>query len=77
MVLQVREIIENHAFKESHEFIVALSGSFDVILNNGEKEQKFSLNKPYSGLLCSKLDMETHRKFFKQFISASSFIKRI
>jgi len=47
---QVGKIKENHAFKESHEFIVALSGSFDVTLNNGEKEQKFSLNKPYFGL---------------------------
>lgn len=52
---QVRKIIENHAFKESHEFIVALSGSFDIILNNGEKEQKFSLNKPYSGLFVPNL----------------------
>ena len=40
----------SHAFKESHEFIIALSGSFDVILNDGEKEMKFSLNRSYYGL---------------------------
>tara|TARA_B110000914_G_C15062100_1_gene264509 strand:+ start:20 stop:433 length:414 start_codon:yes stop_codon:yes gene_type:complete len=40
----------SHAFKESHEFIVALSGSFDVVLHDGEKEVKFSLNRSYFGL---------------------------
>lgn len=44
------EIRGSHAFKESHEFIIALSGSFDVILNDGEKEMKFSLNRSYYGL---------------------------
>tara|TARA_B110000046_G_scaffold160761_1_gene174066 strand:+ start:217 stop:630 length:414 start_codon:yes stop_codon:yes gene_type:complete len=44
------EIRGSHAFKESHEFIVALSGSFDVVLHDGEKEVKFSLNRSYFGL---------------------------
>ena len=44
------EIRGSHAFKESHEFIVALSGSFDIVLNDGEKEVKFSLNRSYFGL---------------------------
>ena len=44
------EIRGGHAFKHSHEFIVALSGSFDVILNDGKKEIKFSLNRSYQGL---------------------------
>ena len=39
-----------HAFKKSKEFIVALSGSFDVVLHDGEKEVKFSLNRSYFGL---------------------------
>ena len=39
-----------HAFKESHEFIVALSGSFDVVLSDGKKEVKYSLNRSYTGL---------------------------
>jgi hypothetical protein len=44
------EIRGSHAFKESHEFIIALSGSFDVVLNDGENEIKFSLNRSYYGL---------------------------
>jgi len=40
----------SHAFKEQHEFIVALSGSFDIILNDGREEQKFTLNRSYYGL---------------------------
>lgn len=39
-----------HAFKEQHEFIIALSGSFDVILNDGESETISSLNRSYYGL---------------------------
>ncbi|MPS65217.1 FdtA/QdtA family cupin domain-containing protein [Chryseobacterium sp.] len=44
------EVRGSHAFKEQQEFIVALSGSFDIILNNGENELKFSLNRSYEGL---------------------------
>lgn len=40
----------SHAFKESQEFIVALSGSFDVILNDGKLERKYQLNRSYYGL---------------------------
>ena len=40
----------SHAFKESHEFIIALSGSFDIVLNDGNKEVKYSLNRSYNGL---------------------------
>ena len=40
----------SHAFKESEEFIVALSGSFDVVLHDGKKEERFSLNRSYYGL---------------------------
>lgn len=45
----------SHAFKEQQEFIVALSGSFDVILNNGLTEEKFSLNRSYYGLFIPKM----------------------
>ena len=44
------EIRGGHAFKKSTEFIVALSGSFDVVLNDGENEVKYSLNRSYYGL---------------------------
>lgn len=44
------EMRGSHAFKESHEFIIALSGSFDIVLNDGENEMKYSLNRSYYGL---------------------------
>lgn len=44
----------SHAFKETEEFIVALSGSFDVVLHDGEGEQKYSLNRSYYGLYIPK-----------------------
>jgi hypothetical protein len=44
------EIRGGHAFKTQNEFIVALSGSFDVFLFDGNKEIKFSLNRSYYGL---------------------------
>ena len=34
-----------HAYKTNEEFIVALSGSFDVILDDGEEKKIFSLNR--------------------------------
>jgi hypothetical protein len=39
-----------HAFEQQNEFIVALSGSFDVVINDGKQEQVFSLNRSYYGL---------------------------
>lgn len=45
----------SHAFKEQQEFIIALSGSFDVVLNDGEKEERFSLNRSYYGLFIPKM----------------------
>ncbi|MGN7990526.1 sugar 3,4-ketoisomerase [Pedobacter sp. 22226] len=49
------EVRGSHAFKEQQEFIIALSGSFDVILNNGDKEEVFSLNRSYYGLYIPKM----------------------
>jgi hypothetical protein len=40
-----------HAHKNLQQFLVALSGSFDVILNDGNIEKTVSLNKPFEGLL--------------------------
>ena len=40
-----------HAHKNLQQFLVALSGSFDVVLNNGNEERIITLNKPYEGLL--------------------------
>lgn len=40
-----------HAHKQQKEFLVALSGSFDVVLNDGKSVQTVTLNKPGKGLL--------------------------
>lgn len=39
-----------HAFKEQKEFIIALSGSFDISVDNGANKHVFSLNRSYYGL---------------------------
>jgi dTDP-4-dehydrorhamnose 3,5-epimerase-like enzyme len=39
-----------HAHKDLHQLIVAMSGSFDVILNDGRKKKRFHLNRSYYGL---------------------------
>lgn len=44
-----------HAFRKQQEFIVALSGSFDVILHDGISEKKLSLNRSYYGLFIPKM----------------------
>ena len=44
-----------HAYRESQEFIIALSGSFDVVLNDGLVEQRFALNRSYYGLYVPKM----------------------
>lgn len=40
-----------HAHKELRQLIVAVSGSFDVVLNDGNVKRTVSLNRPYQGLL--------------------------
>ena len=39
-----------HAFRQNEEFIVALSGAFDVIVDDGTQKKSFSLNRSYYGL---------------------------
>jgi dTDP-4-dehydrorhamnose 3,5-epimerase-like enzyme len=39
-----------HAHKDLHQLIVAMSGSFDVILNDGREKKRFHLNRSYYGL---------------------------
>lgn len=43
-----------HAYKENEEFIIALSGSFDVVLDDGINRKVFSLNRSYYGLYVPK-----------------------
>lgn len=39
-----------HAFIRNDEFIIALSGSFDVVVDDGSQKQTFQLNRSYYGL---------------------------
>lgn len=43
-----------HAYKEQEELIIALSGSFDIVVDNGSEKQKFQLNRSYYGLYIPK-----------------------
>lgn len=43
-----------HAYRENQEFIVALSGSFDVVLDDGKEKRVFTLNRSYYGLYVPK-----------------------
>lgn len=40
-----------HAHKALHQLIVAMSGSFDVVLDDGREKKRFHLNRSYYGLL--------------------------
>ncbi|MEA1967687.1 MAG: FdtA/QdtA family cupin domain-containing protein [Thermodesulfobacteriota bacterium] len=44
------EVRGGHAYKKLHEFFIALSGSFDVVVDNGKNNRIFSLNRSYFGL---------------------------
>ncbi|BDX37499.1 hypothetical protein CYCD_08540 [Tenuifilaceae bacterium CYCD] len=44
------EVRGGHAFKKQQELIIALSGSFDVVIDDGKQKEKFSLNRSYFGL---------------------------
>ncbi|AEV26153.1 MULTISPECIES: sugar 3,4-ketoisomerase [Azospira] len=39
-----------HAHRNLHQFIVAMSGSFDVVLDDGQEQRRFHLNRSYFGL---------------------------
>ena len=43
-----------HAYRENQEFIVALSGSFDIHLDDGNENKTFHLNRSYYGLYVPK-----------------------
>lgn len=40
----------SHAHKQLHQFIVAMSGSFDVVLDDGRQKKRFHLNRSHYGL---------------------------
>jgi hypothetical protein len=39
-----------HAHKNLHQLIIAMSGSFDVVLNDGAQQKRFHLNRSYFGM---------------------------
>ena len=39
-----------HALRDCEQFLVALSGSFDVVVDDGDEKQTFTLNRPWVGL---------------------------
>ena len=43
-----------HAYKETEEFIIAISGGFDVIVDDGKERKTFTLNRSYYGLYIPK-----------------------
>lgn len=43
-----------HAFRENQEFIVALSGAFDVVVDDGQEKKSFCLSRSYYGLYIPK-----------------------
>lgn len=43
-----------HAFRENQEFVIALSGAFDVVVDDGEHKKTFTLNRSYYGLYIPK-----------------------
>jgi hypothetical protein len=44
-----------HAYKELCELIIAISGSFDIIIDTGNEIKKFTLNRSYKGVYVPKL----------------------
>lgn len=65
------QIRGGHAYLKNEEFIVALSGSFDVILDDGKQRQVFSLNRSYLGLYVPKGIWRQMQNFFNKFFSIS------
>ena len=48
------ECLGGHAYWENQELIIALSGSFDVLLDDGKEKKTFHLNRSYYGLYVPK-----------------------
>lgn len=57
------EVRGGHAYKENCEFIVALSGSFDVILDDGDGKKTYPLNRSYYGIYVPKKVWRQMRNF--------------
>lgn len=49
------EVRGGHAYHTLQEFIVSLSGSFDLVLNDGINEKRYTMNRSYFGLFVPKM----------------------
>ena len=52
-----------HAYKTQHEFIIAISGSFDVVVHDGKTSAKYSLNRSYYGLYIPNMNWRSLENF--------------
>lgn len=52
-----------HAHKETHELLIAMSGSFDVVLEDGRESRRFHLNRSYYGLYVPALTWRSLENF--------------
>ena len=43
-----------HAFRQNEEFVIALSGAFDVVVDDGKEKKSFTLNRSFYGLYIPK-----------------------
>lgn len=57
------EIRGSHAFRRQEEFIVALSGSFDLVLDDGRQTRRYSLNRSYMGVHVPPMTWRTMENF--------------
>jgi hypothetical protein len=57
------EVRGGHAYEYLEEFIIALSGSFDVVLDDGSVETIYPLNRSYYGLYVPKLKWRKLQNF--------------
>lgn len=57
------ELRGGHAYKKSEEFVIALSGSFDVVVKDGKSKKNYSLNRSYYGLFIPPMHWRTIENF--------------
>ncbi len=57
------ELRGSHAFRNQHEIIIALSGSFDAVIHDGVEEKRYSLSRSYYGLYLPPMHYRTLDNF--------------
>lgn len=69
------EIRGGHAYCQNEEFIIALSGSFDVVISDGKRSEVYHLNRSYEGIYVPKMcwrELENFSTNSVAFIAAST-----